>query len=197
MGRGFNMATYRRFFLGLALLGFSAATLPAQSIYATLTGVVSDPSQAQVAHATVKLRDQQSGSLRDTVTNNEGYYTFASVPVGTYELTVEAAGFNTYKGGGIALGGGEKRNLNVTLILGTTATTVDVTTTADVLVPVDSGEKSTKLTTKELQNFVEVGSNAAEFIKIMPGFGIQNGTSNKSNYTGETIGINGNGDAGS
>ena len=42
-----------------------------------------------------------------------------------------------------------------------------------------------------------MGSNAAEFIKIMPGFGIQNGTSNKSNYSGETIGINGNGDAGS
>ena len=30
----------------------------------------------------------------------------------------------------------------------------------------------------------------------MPGFGIQNGP-NKSNYSGQTIGINGNGDAGS
>ena len=61
----------------------------------------------------------------------------------------------------------------------------------------DSGEKSSTLTTKELQNYVQTGSNAAEFIKIMPGFGISNGTSNKANYTGETIGINGNGDAGS
>ena len=42
--------------------------------------------------------------------------------------------------------------------------------------PVDSGENSTDLTTKELQNFVQLGSNAAEFIKIMPGFGIPNGT---------------------
>ena len=42
-----------------------------------------------------------------------------------------------------------------------------------------------------------MGSNAAEFIKIMPGFGIQNGTSNKANFSGETIGINANGDAGS
>ena len=48
-----------------------------------------------------------------------------------------------------------------------------------------------------MQNFVQVGSNAAEFIKIMPGFGIQNGTSNNANYNGETIGINANGDAGS
>jgi len=29
-----------------------------------------------------------------------------------------------------------------------------------------------------LQNFTQVGSNAAEYIKIMPGFAVQNGTSN-------------------
>ena len=63
---------------------------------------------------------KQSGSLRDTVTNSDGYFTFASVPVGdfTYELTVEAKGFATYKASGIALGGGEKRNMNVTLKVG-------------------------------------------------------------------------------
>jgi hypothetical protein len=173
------------------------ASLSAQSIYATLTGVVSDPSQAVVAGASVKLRDQQSGSQRDTVTNNEGYYTFASVPVGTYELTVEAKGFERSKASNIDMGGGEKRNVNVTLKVGATTETVDVTAAADAAVPVDSGEKSTTLSTKELQNFVQTGSNAAEFIKIMPGFGIQNGTSNAANYTGGTIGINANGDAGS
>src|SRR5215475_1331903 len=31
----------------------------------------------------------------------------------------------------------------------------------------------------------------------MPGFAVQNGTSNKANYSGEVIGINANGDAGS
>jgi len=173
------------------------ATLSAQSIYATLTGVVSDPSQAVVAGASVKLRDQQSGSQRDTVTNNEGYYTFASIPVGTYELNVEAKGFERAKETNIEMGGGEKRNVNVTLKVGSTADTVEVTASADAAVPVDSGEKSTTLSSKELQNFVQTGSNAAEFIKIMPGFGIQNGTSNAANYTGGTIGINANGDAGS
>ena len=67
-----------------------AANLPAQSIYATLTGVITDPSEAVVVQATVKLRDQASGSLRETITNSQGYYTFASVPVGAYELSVEA-----------------------------------------------------------------------------------------------------------
>jgi hypothetical protein len=185
------------FLAGVVLFAGMSANLPAQSIYATLTGVVSDPSQSLVAQASVKLRDEQSGSLRETVTNAEGYYTFASVPPGAYELTVEAKGFDRSRTHGIALGGGEKRNENVTLKVGSTAETVEVTSALDQVAPVDSGEKSSTLTSKELQNYVSVGSNAAEFIKIMPGFGIQNGTSNKSNFSGETIGINGNGDGGS
>jgi Carboxypeptidase regulatory-like domain len=187
----------------LALVGFAVSLwlpvteMQAQSIYATLTGVVSDPSQAVLPHATIKLIDQQSGSTRDTTSNNDGYYTFVSVPPGTYSLTVEGKGFEAYKQTNIALGGGEKRNVNVTMKVGSTTETVEVAGSADVLAPVDSGEKSSTLTTKELQNFVSVGSNAAEFLKIMPGFGISNGTSNKASYTGETIGINGNGDSGS
>ena len=186
-----------KFLAAFALFCAFAASLSGQSIYATLTGVVTDPSQALVAQATVRLRDQGSGSMRDTVTNREGYYTFASVPVGTYELTVEIAGFETYKEPGIALGGGEKRNVNVTLKVGSTTESVVVEGTADVLAPVDSGEKSATLNAKQLDNFVQVGSNAAEYIKIMPGFGIQNGSSNSANYNGSTIGINANGNAGS
>ena len=79
------------------------------------------------------LKDAQSGSLRETVSNSEGYFTFASVPVGTYELTVEAKGFTSTKVTGIALGGGEKRNVDVTLKVGTTTETVEVTGTVDQL----------------------------------------------------------------
>jgi len=186
-----------KFPAAFVLLCAIAANLPAQSIYATLTGVVSDPSQALVTGATVRLRDQQSGSLRETVTNREGYYTFASVPVGTYELTVEIAGFETYRETGIALGGGERHNVNVSLKVGSTSETVLVSGTPELLTTVDSGEKSATLNVKQLDNFVQVGSNAAEYIKIMPGFGIQNGSSNSANYNGSTIGINANGNAGS
>ncbi|SPE37323.1 conserved exported hypothetical protein [Candidatus Sulfopaludibacter sp. SbA6] len=186
-------------FLTACWVSMPSASLHAQLIYATVTGVVSDPAQAVVPNATVRLKNEQSGSLRDTVTNAEGYFTFASVSVGnfTYELTVESKGFTTYKATGIALNGGEKRNINVPLQVGTTTETVEVSASLAELTTVDSGEKSATLSTKELQNFVQVGSNAANFIGIMPGFGIQNGTSNHANFNGGTIGINANGDAGS
>jgi hypothetical protein len=174
-----------------------SANVWGQGIFATLTGVVSDPSQAIVSGAKVTLTDATSGSVRETVTNGDGYFTFASVPVGTYNVSVEAQGFQTYKANGIALGGSEKRNFNVTLTLGTASQTVEVSAEATQLVTTDSAEKSYTLEAKELQNMVQIGSDAAEYIKIMPGFAVQNGSSNKANYSGEVIGINANGDAGS
>src|SRR5438874_9920090 len=140
-----------RFFVGIAFVALLATNLPAQSIYGTLTGIVSDPSQAVVARATLQLRDEQSGSQRETVTNSDGYYTFASVPPGAYQLTVTAPGFETHKQTGIALGGGDKLNINVDLKLGNTANVVEVAGRIDLVVAVDSGEKSDRLATKELE----------------------------------------------
>jgi len=186
-----------RLFVLLVLV--AALNVSAQSIYATLTGVVSDPANAVIPNAKVTLTNQASGDVRRTVTNSDGYFTFAAVPVATrYELTVEANGFSTYKLSEIGFTGAEKRNVDVVLKVGATTETVEVVGTSETLVTLDSGQKDAVLTTKQLQDFSVVGRSAAEFIKIMPGFGIAGtGTENRTNFTGETIGINGNGDGGS
>src|SRR6266498_2899240 len=180
----------------LSLFALLATAAWGQGIFATLTGVVTDPSQSVVSSAKVTLRDVGSGSVRETVTNADGYYTFASVPVGTYALRVDAQGFKGHKEDQIALGGGERRNVNVTLQVGAASETIEVTGLQDVT-PVDSGEKSYTLSTKELENFSNIGSNAANYISVVPGFSISDGTGNKASYTGQTIGINANGDSGS
>jgi len=186
-------------FVALTFLTVPVARLSAQSIFATLTGVVSDPTGAVVPNASVKLINENTASTRDTVTDGAGYYSFASIAIGdfTYKLVVEAQGFQTYEATGLQILGGEKRNINAELKVGSATQTVEVTGAATSVTPVDSGEKSETLTSTELSNYIEVGSNAAEYIKIMPGFSLQNGTSNHANYTGEVIGINANGDAGS
>ncbi len=190
------MRLLRRALFGSAFLAVLAMNLPAQSIYGTITGIVSDPSQAVVADAKITLRDENSGSKRETKTNSDGYYTFASVPPGVYEIGVAAPGFELYRNTGSKLGGGDKVNVNVVLKVGATTETVVVSGDVDQVALVDSGEKTERLTTRELENFVQLGANAAEFIKIMPGFGISNGTSNYANYNGQTVGINGNGGGG-
>src|SRR5215470_4364689 len=121
-----------------------------QGIFATLTGVVSDPSGSVLANAKVTLTDAGSGSQRETVSNGDGYYTFASVPVGTYNLSVEVQGFQTSRADGIALGGAEKRNLNVSLVVGSTNEKVEVNAVGTPLVTTDSAEKSFTLGSEQL-----------------------------------------------
>jgi hypothetical protein len=181
--------------VGIIIVVVSAARLPGQSLFATLTGVVSDTSGAVVPGASVKLINEQSGNTYVTRTDAAGYYTFAEVSVGnfTYKLTVEKKGFEVYTAPGLSLLGGQKRNVNVTLKIGSTTQTVEVSGVATSIVPVDSGEKSEALTSQQLQTLVQIGSNAAEYLKIMPAFAISNGTTNKQNYDGEIIGINANG----
>ena len=192
-----NARRWSRLAAFFSLLLLSGQPLLAQGVFATLTGVISDPTGAVVPNAKIVLTDATSGSARDTQADSDGYYTFASVPVGSYNLSVAAAGFKDYAASNIALGGGEKRNVNVALAVGTADQTVSVNAQNIALATTDSGERSFSLGTKELENFVQVGSNAAEYIKIVPGFSVTNGTANKSNYSGQTIGINGNGDSGS
>jgi hypothetical protein len=105
---------------------FCGQPLLAQGIFATLTGVVSDPTGAVVPNAKVVLTDAGSGSARDTQTDSAGYFSFASVPVGTYNLSVAAGGFKDYAAANITLGGGEKRNVNVALNIGAADQTVSV-----------------------------------------------------------------------
>ena len=183
--------------LVIGLVGL-AGVASAQSIFATLTGTVADASGAVVPGASVTLTNTASGDVRKSVSNQEGYYTFTSVPTGTYDLLVEAKGFQSVRETGIAFTGAEKRNVNSVLQVGAATAEVRVVGVADIIAPVDSGEKSSTLTEKQLQDFSAVGRNAAEFIKVMPGFAIAGtGTENRASFTGEVIGINGNGDGGS
>jgi hypothetical protein len=188
-------------FASLVLLAlFSGAQLQAQSIYGTITGTVIDPSGGAVANANVTLKNTASGDVRRTVSNSDGYYSFSSVPAGAYSLTVEAAGFQKSVTEGISVNGAASLSYPIKLALGAATEQVTVEAIGDQIIPTDSGEKSTVLTEKQLQDFTIVSNNAAEFIKILPGFAPRNnsdGLKSGTDYTGEVIGINGNGDGGS
>ena len=118
----------------LALVVLSSSFLAAQqTINATLSGTISDPTGAVLSGAKVTLLSPELGITRTYTTDDTGNYTFSLLPPANYNLRVEAGGFKTYKQDGISLAAGQTARQTVTLVTGAIAETVEVTTQAPLL----------------------------------------------------------------
>src|SRR5690349_20263915 len=87
----------KRSWLCLLCVCTSTASLfaQAQSSSGDLRGTIVDPGGAAIAQAKVTASDQERGTSRATVTDNAGEYRIPLLPAGTYQLRIEAVGFNT------------------------------------------------------------------------------------------------------
>src|SRR5665213_4471241 len=81
----------------VVLLVVSAALALSQSDTAVVFGVVKDPSGAAIAGANILLRNEATGISRELQSNDSGLFYFTVLPSGSYEFTVEAAGFKQYR----------------------------------------------------------------------------------------------------
>jgi len=182
--------------LVLAFLAAPSHTY-AQSLTGAISGTVVDAQGGILPGADVTLTNLQSKTVQRTVTNSDGVFVFASVPAGNYSVRVELSGFTTWEATDITLLLGQRRTMaGITLKVGGVAEVISVTARPEIA-PVDSGEKSARLTAEQIQNVPMVGRSTGELLKLLPGMTpTSGGTSNSPNYNGEVIGINGNGDGG-
>ncbi|HZT33689.1 MAG TPA: TonB-dependent receptor [Bryobacteraceae bacterium] len=104
----------------------------AQINTASLGGLITDPSQAVVSGVVVSARHKSTGVQRVTRTNDTGYYSFASLPVGDYEVTAEHPGFEKMIKR-VTLETAEKARQDFTLNVGQVDTTVEVRSAAPQL----------------------------------------------------------------
>src|ERR1700734_3066376 len=94
------------------------------SIGGTISGTVKDPSARVVAKAIVAVREVNTGLSYQTRTDDRGTYSFPVLPVGHYQLKVQASGFRTYERTDIALDTDAALTLDVILEVGSVAQTV-------------------------------------------------------------------------
>ena len=183
--------------LTATLILLAAGSLQAQALFGTISGTVYDQQGGALPGANVTLTDQASGAVQQTVTNAEGVFVFAAVQAGTYSVKVSLDGFNTWEATDIGLRLGERRSVSgIRLGVGTLSETVSVIANPEIA-PLDSGEKSARLTSEQIQNVPMVGRSTAELLKLLPGMTpISGSTSNSPGFNGEIIGINVNGEGG-
>jgi hypothetical protein len=117
----------------ILLAGITAPAAFGQAFTATLAGVVTDPNDAAIPGATVKIRNTATNDSRQAQTGPEGRYVFSQLAPGTYEVTAEAAGFKTLLRPGIALAVNQTAELNLPMQVGEVTQTIEVSEGAPIL----------------------------------------------------------------
>jgi hypothetical protein len=115
--------------LGLLLTVFVFAGMVAiaQQTLGTLNGSVLDSSGAAIPNSIVTVSDPAIGVTRTATTQGNGFYQIFNLPVGVYGVQATHDGFNTTKIPSINVREAQATTLNVTLKVGETTTSVEVT----------------------------------------------------------------------
>jgi len=140
----------------------------AQFTTARLGGTVLDPAGLALVGATVTAQDELTSYKKDTTSNSSGEYSFPVLPVGTYQVTVTAAGFVPYTQKGIVLEVGKSVSLPVQMKLGSVAQQLTVTADAS-MVTTDSATVGQLITQKEVAELPLLGRYAQQLVFLVPG----------------------------
>src|SRR5207302_8979729 len=89
----FTMSSRRTSLGGFVLL--VSGTVAFRETAGQLIGQVNDASQASVPGAVVTAQNTATGQRRSATTDSKGSYSIPDLPIGTYNLTAEHAGFST------------------------------------------------------------------------------------------------------
>src|SRR5262245_21607738 len=116
------------FRIGILSLLCASLVVPgfAQVHTASLTGLVTDPQGGVVDNALVMAKHKATNIEQTARSDASGYYSFVSLPVGVYTLTVEYKGFKKAVREDVTLEVGQKARLDFSLEVGAVTESVQV-----------------------------------------------------------------------
>ena len=124
---------YLRFISLFALLLCAALPASAQKDTGSILGTVKDPSGAVIVGARVTITDADRGTNLVVTTNESGDYVASPLKIGTYQITVEKAGFKKAVAGPVTVNVQSRVSNDVTLEVGQPDEIVNVKATAPLL----------------------------------------------------------------
>jgi len=156
-----------------SLLG--CALLLAQSTGGRILGRVADPTGAVLAGVSVTATNQATGVSRGTQTNEAGDYVFVDIPVGTYDLKFEQAGFTSALRKGVTLEINQVLTLNMVMQVGQTKEVVEVTSEAP-LVDTTSTQLGAVVNDRAVSQLPLNARDTYQLLSLQPGVQSQTGS---------------------
>jgi len=164
------MSRVRHFGVLIFLVGLSAFTAMAQTeaINGSIRGQVTDQAGTAVSAAKVTIENAQTGFNREMETNEDGYYVFPNLPLGSYTVSIQKAGFNTERHPDVILDAGTEATIDAQLKIGSVSTSIEVSGGAPVVDP-DRTDIGRTIGFQEVQNLPLTSRNPYNFILFQPG----------------------------
>src|SRR5262245_13706961 len=156
------------FFLAASLLLMLAVPAAAQRITATIRGTVTDPTGAVISGAKVAVKNEETGLTRSGTTTTAGIYSFAELPVGSYQVAIEHPGFKSEVRSKIVLNVADVRAVDIQLQTGEVSEVVDVEVAA-VAVKTVGADVSGLVTGEEVRELPLNGRNFMQLTLLQPG----------------------------
>jgi hypothetical protein len=161
------MRQQRIYLAALVVLLLSAPAF-AQRFSAAIRGNVTDASGAVMTSAKVTLTNEETGLTRTATTNAAGNYSFTELPVGSYRIQVEAAGFKTEVRSKVVINVADVREVNVQLQTGEVTETVTVEVAA-VSVKTVGAEIAGLVSGEQVRELPLNGRNFLQLTLLQPG----------------------------
>lgn len=160
-----------RSFSAVIILCLLALPIAAQvSINGSLRGRVSDPSNAALAGAAVRLTNTATAATQTTLSDGAGDYQFARIAPGIYSLTIEKDGFKRAQRENIVIAVNENAVVDVALLMGAVNETVTIAAGA-TLVQSQSVELSGLVNERRVKELPLNGRNFIKLVQLAPGVG--------------------------
>src|SRR5262245_35675539 len=141
----------------------------AQTTSGSITGTITDPNQAAIASATVRITEESKSFTLSATTDGDGRFVFPQVPPGTYKMSIEATGFKKLERTGIVLVANDKLTLgDLSMQVGGASETVTVTAEATLLQP-ETAARSYAVQGEVVRNVDVNGRNFAALAVISQG----------------------------
>ncbi|HYI93303.1 MAG TPA: TonB-dependent receptor [Bryobacteraceae bacterium] len=145
-----------------------AAISSAQTITGTITGTVTDASGAIVPNVKITATNEGTAVQTTATANNAGIYSLPFLPVGQYTITAEGAGFKKSVLGPFPVEVNQVVRMDVSLVVGAVAETVEVTAVAPPL-QTETTQTGQTLSTKRLTDLPLNGRNIVSAMLLIPG----------------------------
>jgi hypothetical protein len=139
-----------------------AASLAALAQSGTIQGVVKDPSDAVVAAAKVTITNLDTGLRRELSTNDQGFYTAPTLPVGRYKIAAAKPGFSNAEIPEIKLDVTQTARIDFTLKTGSVTESIEVTAAAALI----DSETTTVGQVIENKRIVELPLNGRNYLDL-------------------------------